>query len=254
MSRVTHRILPFVGVALAVALAVHRTANAGPVTVGYTLQITEGLPGGSVSTSMLASRTLVAADRPMFTLSNDSVGADITSFQITIQNQIYSIGSLIFVPQGDSPVTVTDYTPITTPGGHAGSEAAGLVFNGFSEGNVYSFRTDIDRNADHGASLTNYRQALASGPSSDWATIDVTFSDGTTLHQKLTPADVSGGSSTYSFFSCLKNPQPQGQIVVSQQSTPVPEPSTLALAGVGLAGSFLCAARAKWRRGREAPG
>jgi hypothetical protein len=187
----------------------------------------------------------------MFILSNTSEGADITGFQITMGNETYSFGSIIFLPDDGSGVQVTDFTPIATPGGHANAPVAGVSFANFSEGLSYTFRADIDRTADNGASLTNYRQALASGPKADWAHIDVSFSDGTTLSKSLTPADVSGGSSTYSYFYCLKNPQPQGQIQVNQQSTPIPEPSTLALAGLGLVGCLLSAVRVQKQRGRE---
>lgn len=250
MSRSPNRILLFLGVALAVASASPLRATAAPVSVGYELQITEALPGGSVSASMQATRTLVAADRPMFTLSNTSEGADITGFQITMGNETYAFGSIIFLPDDGSGVEVTNYTPIATPGGHANAPVAGISFANFSEGLSYSFRTDIDRTADHGASLTNYRQALASGPKSEWAHIDVSFSDGTTLSKSLTPADVSGGSSngTYSYFYCLKNAQPQGQIQVSQQTTPIPEPSTLVLAGLGLVGCVFSARRIRNQR------
>jgi|GEM_PF-4079163 len=249
MSRNTARISFFASLALAAMLLSASPAGATPISLGYSLRISEALPGGSVATPLLSTRTLVAADRPMFQLSNTSEGADIIGFQITMGDTAYSFGSLIFVPQA-FPITVTDFTPIATPGGHAGAEVAGISFNNFSEGETFSFRADIDRNSDHGASLTNYRQALAGGPNkASWAKIDVSFSDGTTLSKTLTPADVSGGSAdgSYSFFYCLRNPQPQGQINVNQEYTPVPEPTTLALAGFGALGLLFSARRLRQR-------
>jgi hypothetical protein len=252
MSRTTNRILLFASIALTATLATAPQASAAPLSVGYTLQITEALPNASLSTTLQNTQTLVAADRPMFTLSNNSDAAEITGFSITMENQTYSFGSLIFMAQ-DSEVQLTSYSPITTPGQHADVQTAGLSFSNFEAGDQYGFRTDIDRTADHGASLTNYRQALASGAKANWAQISVTFSDGTTLSKSLTPADVSGGSAsgTYSYFYCIKDTQPTGQILVNQQFTPVAEPSTLVLAGLGLAGTFVGAARARRRRGHE---
>ena len=126
-----------------------------------------------------------------------------------------------------------------------------MTFSDFAPSLSYDFRVNIDRVIDGGASLTNYRQALASGTDpSQWATVNVAFSDGTSLHELVTPSQISGASAdaVYSYFYCPPSAPPIAQIMVSAQSTPVvPEPATGLLAILGA----ICAGFVAVRRRRR---
>ncbi len=234
----------------AAALMAAASTPAGATMIdAFSLTVSEDLGNyGVYSPALQNSLKLVAQDRPMFSIENASTsGATITSVTVTMTNTTFDFGSLIFVPQS-TPITVTHYSPGATPALHAGAADVNLVFDNFTSGLTYDFRTDIDRAADHGLTLTNYRQALASGSDqSQWALINVGFSDGQTISERITPSMISGApqNPVYSYFYCMLSVPPVGQIDVSGQvdvpptppTPPVPEPGTwvlAALAGVGL--------------------
>ena len=182
-------------IALVPTLVHSRPAVATPLSVdGFAVSISEDVATfGNVSQSLLNSLILVAQDRPMISLVNTSTStAEISAVSLTMGNSTFSFGSLILMPQSSS-ATVATFYPGDTPGLHAEAPFLSLTFGEFAANQTFNFRADIDHTADGGASLTNYRQALAGGPdSSQWATINVSFSDGQTLHELITPADISG--------------------------------------------------------------
>ncbi len=229
--------------AIAVALVVAAPSAATPVsTDGFAIKIFPNIGSmGGLSQSLLNSLTLVAEDRPTISITNASGSSDITAFSITMGNSTYAFGSLIINSQQASTAVATSHLPTNAPGTHANSPSASLTFSGFSPLQIYDFRVDLDRVADGGASLVDYKQALASGSNpSQWASVSVTFSDGQTLTERITPSDISGAAQnpTYSYFYCLRSIPSAGEINV-QNSIPTPEPSTWLLATCGAVGLVL---------------
>lgn len=228
------KVWPPACLALAMALAIAPAARAQD-TVGYRVRITEGINVFNLSPWLTQTQLAVAADRPLVEITNLSTSVDITDFTLSLGNTTFSFGSLIFLPQ-TTGASVTDFSPGDTPGLHAGLEVASLSFADFLPNSQFGFRVDIDRNSDHGLSLTNFRDALVSGTdSSRWATFDVAFSNGTVMHQTLTPQDLqqTDVSLTGPAAFCGDRSSP-GQQLVTQNTQPTPEPSTLALAAVVL--------------------
>jgi hypothetical protein len=234
-------------VAVAVALAVVAPATATPIsTDGFAIKIFPNIGSmGGLSQSLLNSLTLVAEDRPTISITNASASADITGFSIQIANSTFAFGSLIINSQQASTAIATSHLPTNVPGTHANSPSASLTFSGFSPQQIYDFRVDLDRVSDGGASLVDYKQALASGADpTKWASVSVTFSDGQTLTEKITPSDISGAAQNpnYSYFYCLRSIPSAGEINV-QNSIPTPEPSTWLLATFGAMGLAVAARR-----------
>ncbi|MBI2825628.1 MAG: PEP-CTERM sorting domain-containing protein [Planctomycetia bacterium] len=220
-------------------------------TIGYSIRIGEGIDLFNLSPWLTQTQLAVAADRPLIELTNLSTSVDITDFTLSLGNTTFSFGSLIFLPQS-TPARVIDFSPGDTPGLHAGLETASLSLANFLPGTQFGFRVDVDRNADHGLSLTNFRDALVSGTdSSRWATFDVTFSNGTVMHQTLTPQDLreTTVALTGAAAFCRGRGSP-GQQLVTQNTQPTPEPSTLVLAAIALAATATVAARRQLARRR----
>lgn len=270
------------GILALLALTVIRTgpyASAGPIPVdGFSIAISEDLAGVSgLSWSLKNAVTLVAQDRPVVTINNTSTVSSITAICLQLGNSTFDIGSLI-LPANSSGPTPSAFSPGNSASLHAGLSYAGISFSSFAAQDSYSFRVNIDRVADNGLSLTNYRQALASGSDpNQWAIINVTFSDGMTLHERLTPANISGAAQnpTYSYFQCLASAPQTGQINLQASvgslnpvgaipagggdggggaggsggegnSAPaIPEPGTWLLAIIGVAGCTLLLGRQK---------
>jgi len=237
-------------VALLTALASVAPVRATPIPVdGFAISISEDISSlGGLSQSLRNSLQLIAQDRPMVSLSNTSTISNITAFYLTMGNSTFDFGSLMLSPNSSQAKADTFY-PGDSPGLHAGSSFVSMTFSAFVPNQSFDFRVNIDRVADGGMSLTNYRQALASGSDpSQWAVANVAFSDGTSLHELITPNDISGApqNPTYSYFYCLRTVPPTGEInlQVQQPNTPIPEPATWLLAATGAVGlSILAAAR-----------
>ena len=240
-------------VAFALLLAVVCASRASATTIpvdSFAVKISPNTDSFSgLSQALKNSLALVAADRPTISITNLSTTSSITGFSITMGNSVFAFGSLLMSAQSSTAVA-TSYLPTNIPGTHANAPTASLTFTDFTPNQIFNFRADIDRVSDGGISLTDYKQALASGGDpSLWATIKVTFSDGQVMTQRLTPSDISGAPQNpiYQYFYCLKNIPAGGEINVGN-STPVPEPGTwllAALAGVGLI-------VVRWRRGPRA--
>jgi hypothetical protein len=248
--------------ALLVSLAGATTLWATPLAVdSFSLQISEDISNyNSLSPSLQSSLRLVAQDRPNFTITNTSTTSSITAFYMTMGNSSYSFGSLIFSPNVAEP-TVDTFLPGAAPGLHANSNFVSMTYSNFVPDLAYDFRVNIDRVADGGVSLTNYRAALAGGTDpSQWAVVNVAFSDGVSLHEVITPSDISGtaANTVYSYFYCPPSVPPIAQIAISAQTTPVtpatptspvtlaPEPTSWALAALGVV--FMGLARLRRRR------
>lgn len=182
-------------VAIVTALALAAPVGATPVpTDGFAIKIFPNIGSmGGLSQSLFNSLTLVAEDRPTISITNASGSSDITGFSIQMVNSTFAFGSLIINSQQASTAIATSHLPTNAPGTHANSPSASLTFSGFSPEQIYDFRVDLDRVSDGGASLVDYKQALASGSNpSQWATVTVNFSDGQTMTEKITPSDISG--------------------------------------------------------------
>src|SRR5262249_21264798 len=157
--------LTAVVVAVVVAISVATPAIATPIsTDGFAIKISPNIGSmGGLSQSLLNSLTLVAEDRPTISITNASGSSDITGFSIQMGNSTFAFGSLIINSQQSSTAIATSHLPTNAPGTHANSPSVSLTFSGFSPEQIYDFRVDLDRVADHGASLVDYKQALASG-------------------------------------------------------------------------------------------
>jgi hypothetical protein len=241
--------------ALGVTLGFGTQVRATPISVdGFAIKISANVDSfGGLSQALRNSLTLVAQDRPTISISNASTTSSITSFTLEMGNSVFAFGSLL-MGANNSPVVATSFLPTNLPGTHANSPTATVNFSGFAPGLFFEYRADLDRVADGGASLVDYKQALAStGNPNNWATAIVTFSDGTVLTQKLSPTNISGAAQnpTYSYFYCLKNIPASGEINV-QSSQPVPEPGTWLLAALGSSGLALAAVRRRVREQRAA--
>jgi hypothetical protein len=252
MKRIGKRQLTAALAALFTALASVAPVRATPVfTDGFGISISEDISNmGGLSQSLQNAMKLVAQDRPMVTINNTSTVSSITQIYLTMGNSTFDFGSLMLSPSS-SQATADTFYPGDAPGLHAGSSFVSMTFSGFVPQQTYDFRMNIDRVSDGGMSLTNYRQALASGSDpSQWAVINVAFSDGVSLHERITPADISGAPQdpTYSYFYCLHNVPPTGAISLQAQEPasnppPIPEPATWLLAATGAIGLSILARR-----------
>ncbi len=133
---------------------------------------------------------------------------------------------MLFSAPYDFALTNPDYA-----NDQVGSNAIDYIFGGFDPGDAFQFEADVD--PDVGNVVQDYRTILFPN-----ALLTVSFSDGNSLSQNLAPADT--GLAGYRFSQRLDTsliPDPQSDL---------PEPGTLALFGLGLAGLGLAARR---RRG-----
>ncbi len=225
------------------ATLVASTSIARSESVGYSLAISEGLvaPPQGMSLFQISQQLMVANDCPLVVLTNTSDSALITKFELTIGDTSYNFDAVMFVIPNPN-VQVTSFTPDMIQGGVRGDELT-VDFNGFSPGDQFGVRTDVDRDADNGLSFTNFRAALvgAADPANR-AHVKVTFSDGTVLTDILSPFDGSGNTTVLtSSFRC--GPQVSMGSLEKTNSTVVPEPSALLLAALGASASISVACR-----------
>ena len=207
-----------------------QTALALPI-VGYNLQVSEGVTGGGGGPLMASAQLIAARDVPLFTLSNTSTDALITSFSITIGDLNYNFDAVTFntLPTGPQ---VTSFTPDKVQGG-ARSDVLSLNFSNFAASTAFNFRGDIDRDSDNGLSLTNFRTVLT-GPTP--SVVTVKFSDGSTLTNTL--ASTTDGSPLSAIYRCsalVSTPALAQQASAIANTVPEPDGFTLAcLAATGL--------------------
>ena len=215
-------------------------------TDGFAITISPNIGSmGGLSQSLLNTLTLVAEDRPTISITNASASSDITGFSIQMGNSSFRVRLIDY--RSAAGVDRGRHQPSAHErAGHARQQPLGFVdVQWIFARQIYDFRVDLDRVSDHGASLVDYKQALASGSDpSQWATVTVSFSDGQTMTEKITPSDISGAAQNpiYSYFYCLRSIPSAGEINV-QNSIPTPEPSTWLLATFGAAGLALAAIR-----------
>lgn len=225
---------------LIAALATPRPAAAVPI-VGYSLQVSEGVTGGGGGSLMASAQLMAARDIPLFTLSNTSTEALITTFSITIGDLNYNFDAVTFntVPTGPQ---VTSFSPDAAQGG-ARSDVATLNFANFVPSQAFAFRTDIDRDSDNGLSLTNFRTVLGGASP---AMVTVSFSDGSVLTNYLSALNANGTGPLSSIYRCAalvsSPPISQSATAISQV---VPEPDGLTLAALGGVGLLMAIG---WRR------
>ena len=157
-------------------------------------------------------------DEPRISLDNDSTNVKIVDFMMTIGdtdfNFDWAVGESF---SGIGGFTSSLITPDTNGSGGVRSDETHYTFTGFSAGETFSFKTDIDQDS---INNDNYYRFIffdvGGSDAGDNSLITVQFSDGTIL---------SGQLPDYPSF--------QNGYVFSQF---VPEPSTLILAVLGLLG------------------
>ena len=167
---------------------------------------------------------------PDFRLTNTSDTASITAFSLTIGDNNFHydfVRSQSAFNDTGAALSFTLNNPDFT-NDHVGDGLIDYVFFGFDPGDTFQFEADVDPHV--GNIVQDYRNILFPN-----ALVTVSFSDGNSLSQSLAPADT--GLAGYRFDQTLHTSQPP------RPQSDLPEPSTLALFGLGLAGLGLAARR-----------
>ena len=156
---------------------------------------------------------------PTMSWTNNSTTAKITSIDITIGDTGYNydFAQNIIDPSGGSSTLIT---PDTVNGGGVRSDHANFTYTGFDPGETASFDLDID--IDSADSVEDYRTVLFNNGGAANAVATVAFMDGSSMGSlMLTLPDGADDLSSYTFRA---------------EANDIPEPGTLALFGLGLAG------------------
>lgn len=242
-------------------------ASSQAAMIGYTARISESLqvlknPGNSNIAAMAAlqSQLQLMTDRnmPFIELTNTAVESEITTLSVTIgdTNFVFDFAKLVEASPG---VTVSVTQGDTLSGGVKTPELK-LAFTGLTPGKFVRFRTDIDPVAGNQNQLVDYRQVmfdLNGGDDSDNSEVAVTFAAQGFLDTTLTGPleDFALASPTQLALSCRTpvSTETVTSFTLSQTGTQlVPEPSGIALAGLGGAGALCLIFRRRAKPARNA--
>lgn len=194
--------------------------SADALVIGYTLDINNPV----FNTANRVNNV------PDFRLTNNSDTASITAFNLTIGDTAFHYDFVRSQSAFTDTGALLSFT-VNSPdlaNDQVGSDALDYIFAGFDPGDAFQFEADVD--PDVGNVVQDYRRILFPN-----AELTVSFSDGNSLSQTLAPADT--GLAGYRFAQRLDTSlRPQLQSVL-------PEPGTLALFGLGLAGLGMAARR-----------
>ncbi len=200
-----------------------------------------GAPGAALA---LPSFELTMDDGGVFspfnvsawTLSNTSTaGESITSFSITVGDTGYEFD---YIRDGSSSFPfytiapgVTGVSVLTGNGfdGGTGFDRIDLGFSDFDAGEQFDFELDIDEVGFFGGIVTDARTVLFNNGLAANGTLSIGFDDGTSFDVIMPDADP--GATSFVFG-------PGGAVL-----TPVPEPGTALLMGLGLVGLGLAGRR-----------
>jgi hypothetical protein len=251
------RLLELKLLALAGALWAGVTAAATAQTVGYDLRISESLPvlknPNDMHAQMMAAWTTpttlaMARNRPYLLLENTSTvanggdgNAQLTTFSMTIgdTSQTFDWSRLVSASPG---VGVTLVTP-DTKDNHLKNDVITYNFTGFTPGMQIIFHIDIDPDLATANPFTDYRQVLftlngGSNTAGNSQTSGVFVDNGQTIHVGPTPWNnpIDNGPTVFGMQFVSHYMDDHVTSYLTGNVVPVPEPSSFALAGIGLAG------------------
>tara|TARA_B100000614_G_scaffold256414_1_gene274933 strand:- start:541 stop:1236 length:696 start_codon:yes stop_codon:yes gene_type:complete len=207
MSLTTHkmpiaRCIAAVAALMAIGMA---TSEAQAAPIGYSLELSGN------------------ANVPTFTLTNQSVSAQITSFTFTIGDGTRNFDSVVFQGGTDTTTGVTALnTPDSNSSGGLRSNIIDIDFGDFDPTEAVIFEADVDI----GNSIENYRTVFFNNGAASNSLLTVFFADGAeTTTLSMTLPDGNASNTTFSFSQ-------SGNL----GGTAVPEPASLGLLGAALAG------------------
>ena len=233
------------------------TAAATAQTVSYDLRISESLPvlknPNDMHAQMMAAWTTpstlaMARNRPYLLLENTSTvanggdgNAQLTTFSMTIgdTSQTFDWSRLVSASPG---VGVTLVTP-DTKDNHLKSDVITYNFTGFTPGKEIIFHIDIDPDLATANPFTDYRQVLftlngGSNTAGNSETSGVFVDNGHTINVGPTPWNnpIDNGPTVFGMQFVSHYMDDHVTSYLTGNVAAVPEPSTFALAGIGLAG------------------